>query len=104
MFYFVGMNAADFYTYGSLQRSTGGRVPGYVKLGLENVNRSPSFIFDQRSDFHLHQPVQDYKKENTVHLFASINQPSLRLRLAGDYYVMTNYTYLTNFYQLEQFD
>jgi hypothetical protein len=100
--YFVGLNAGDYHAYASLQRSTGGKVPGYVELGFENVNRTPSFIYDSRSAFYLTRATTDFKKENTAHLFASLFQPSLRLRLSGHYYLLTNYTYITNFYELQQ--
>jgi len=102
--YFTGMNAGDFSAYASLQRATGKQRAGYIQLGFENVNRTPSFIFDSRSSFHLVPFPTDFKKENSTHLFASIFQPSLRLRLAGHYYLLTNYTYIRNFYQPEQFE
>lgn len=101
--YFTGLNAGDFSAYASLQKSTGKKRAGYVQIGFENVNRTPSFIFDNRSSFHLPPNTGDFKKENTTHVFASIFQPSLRLRLAGHYYLMTNYTYITNFYEMQQF-
>jgi hypothetical protein len=100
--YFVGLNAGDYSAYGSLQRSTGKRNAGYVLLGFENVNRTPSFIFNQRSDFNL-SSRSDFKKENTSHFFASLYQPSLRLRLSGHYYLLTNYTYITDYYVLSQY-
>jgi hypothetical protein len=99
--YFVGLNAGDYSAYASLQRSTGKRRAGYVMLGFENVNRTPSFIFNQRSDFYL-SPPSSFKKENTSHFFASLYQPSLRLRLSGHYYLLTNYTYITDYYLLQQ--
>ncbi len=101
--YFTGLNAGDFSAYISLQKSTGKRRDGYVQLGFENVNRTASFIFNSRSSFNLDPNLSDFKKENTTHLFATIYQPSLRLRLAGHYYLVTNYTYLKDFYQNEQF-
>jgi hypothetical protein len=101
--YFTGLNAGDYSAYASLQRSTGKKVPGYVQFGFENVNRTPSFIFNTNSDFYLPQPSSiNFKKENTTHLSASLYQPSLKLRLTGHYYLMTGYTYVTHFYQLEQ--
>ncbi|MET0637685.1 MAG: putative porin [Chitinophagaceae bacterium] len=100
--YFAGFNAGDYQAYASLQRFIGKRR-GYVQLGFENVNREPSFIFNQRSDFFLDTNVnQSFNKENTVHLFASIFQPFLQLRLTGNYYLVTNYTYLKNFIELSQ--
>jgi len=71
-------------------------------LGFENVNRTPSFNFDNRSSFYLWEPGREFKKENSTHFFGSLYQPSLALRLAGHYYLMTNYTYVTRFYQLQQ--
>lgn len=99
--YFNGLNGGDYYVYGSLQRFVGKRK-GYAQLGFENVNRTPSFIFDNRSSFYLLSTPQDFKKENTVHLFASLFQPLLKLKLTGHYYLVTNYTYLKDYYQYAQ--
>ncbi len=98
--YFAGLNAGDYQAYASLQRLLGSRI-GYLQLGFENVNRTPSFIYDNRSSFHL-APATSFSKENSTHLFASFLQPVLRLRLSGHYYLATNYTYVTGFYQLNQ--
>ena len=75
---------------------------GYAQIGFENVNRTPSFIYDQRSSFYLLKTAKTFKKENTTHLFASLLQPALRLNLSGHYYLLTNYSYITKYYQLEQ--
>ena len=99
--YFAGLNAGDYKAFISLQ-SFAGKKLGYVQLGFENVNRSPSFIFDWRSSFYLFRPIKEFKKENSTHLFASYILPSFQLRLTGHYYLLTNYTYITNYYQPEQ--
>lgn len=99
--YFVGENAGDYYAYGSLQRFVG-KKNGYFQLGFENVNRTPSFIFDSRSQFYFEKTKIDFNKENTIHAFASLYQPFLKLRLGADYFVMTNYTYFKEFYRLQQ--
>ncbi len=100
-FYFTGLNAGDYYAYGSLQRYLG-KKKGYFQLGAENVNRTPSFIYDSRSSFYLRKTVENFNKENTVHLFASIYEPAVKLRLAGNYYLLTNYSYLTSYDSLSQ--
>jgi hypothetical protein len=100
-FYFVGYNNADYHAYGSLQRFIGKRR-AYAQLGFENVNRTASFIFDKRSMFYLMPQQPEFKKENTIHLFGSMYQPFLQLRLGVDYYAITNYTYVTNYYELKQ--
>lgn len=98
--YFTGLNAGDYRAYASLQRFVGKRM-GYIQLAFENVNRTPSFVFDERSIFYRSVPA-DFKKENTTHLFASISQPSLRLKLSGHYYLVTNYSYFKNYYEVHQ--
>ncbi len=99
--YFTGLNAGDYQVYASLQRYAGKKL-GYVQLGFENVNRTPSFIFDSRSSFYFLNPARDFKKENSSHFFASFYQPSFKLRLTGHYYLLTNYTYISEFSQLQQ--
>ena len=86
--------------YAALQRFVGKRM-GYAQLGFENVNRAPTFIYDPRSDFYLLKANSDFKKENTTHLFASLWQPALRLKLSGHYYLLTNYAYLSDYYHLQ---
>ncbi|HRF18717.1 MAG TPA: hypothetical protein PK977_11125, partial [Chitinophagaceae bacterium] len=99
--YFTGFNAGDYEAHISLQRFAGKKL-GYIQLGFENVNRTPSFFFDSRSSFYLMKTVQDFKKENTTHLFASYYLPSFKFRLTGHYYLLTNYSYLEDFYLLKQ--
>jgi hypothetical protein len=101
--YFAGMNFGDYSAYVSLQRATGKKVQGYVQIGFENVNRTPSFLFNPRSDFYRVTDAKNFKNENTTHLFASLYMPTLRLRLSGDYYLLTNYSYIRNFNEAEQF-
>jgi len=50
----------------------------------------------------LLKTVKDFKKENSTHLFASYFLPSFKLRLTGHYYLATNYTYFTNYYEAQQ--
>ena len=99
--YFTGYNAGDYQAYASLQRYIGKSI-GYLQVGFENVNRTPSFIFDKRSSYYLWDPSRDFKKENSVHFWGSIFQPKYRLRLTGHYFLATNYTYISRFYQLQQ--
>lgn len=100
--YFTGTNSADYYAYASLQRYVGKRK-AYAQLGFENVNRKPSFIYDPRSSFFVAPAaLPDIKKENTIHLFAALYEPAIRLKLSGDYYLATNYTYLRGFGDLQQ--
>lgn len=99
--FFTGLNSGDYEAHISLQRLLGKKI-GYLQLGFENSSRTPSFIFDSRSSFYLLRSIKNFKKENNTHLFASYYLPSFKLRLTGHYFLLTNYTYVSNYYQLQQ--
>lgn len=98
--YFTGYNAGDYHAYVSLGRLLGAKL-GSLQVGFENVNRSPSFIFDQRSSFYL-DDKKSFGKENIVHFFGSAYEPKFGLQLGADYYLVNHYLYLNGFYQLQQ--
>jgi len=103
--YYAGLNSGNYDAHISLKRFVGKKKQGYAEIGFENVNRSPSFLFDARSSFYLDKTLTSgFNKENNSHIFASIYQPSLKLRLSGDYYLISNYTYFTEYYKLRQFE
>lgn len=99
--YFTGLNAGDYHAYGSLQRQLGSKL-GFLKLGFENSNKSPSFLFDSRSHFYLLDAPKDFNKENISHAFGAYFLPNIKLQLQGHYYLVSNYTYLNGFYDLQQ--
>jgi hypothetical protein len=99
--YLNGYNAGDYKGFISLQRYLG-RQWGSLQLGFENVNRSPQFTFDPRSSFYLDTVLENFKKENTTHFFGTVFNPKLNLTLGADYYLVGNYLYLTNYYDLKQ--
>lgn len=98
--YLNGFNGGDYHAFVSLQRALGQKL-GSLQIGFENINRSPSFIYNQESSFYL-DAAKNFSKENTIHFFASILDPKFHLQLQGDYYVVTNYMYVTNYYKLQQ--
>jgi hypothetical protein len=102
--YTAGFNSGDYNAHISLKRFVGKKKQGYAEVGFENANRSPSFLFDSRSSFDFDKSASGFNKENISHIFASIYQPSLRLRLSGDYYLISNYTYFTDYYKLGQYE
>lgn len=96
----TGFNAGNYHAFASLQRLLGKDI-GSLKIGFENVNSSPSFKYDERSGFYLDLP-KNFSNENTTHLFGSLIIPKLQLQLGADYYLISNYLYLTDFYKLQQ--
>lgn len=100
--YFGGENAGDYEAHISLQ-TFAGRKLGSLQLGFENVNRSPSSIYNIRSNFYLDTNLtKNFNKENTSHFFGSYYNPAIKLRLGADYYLVSNYMYLTGYYTLNQ--
>ena len=98
--FLAGFNLGDYQAYVTLQRLLG-KNAGSLQVGFENVNRSPSFIYNQQSSFYLDAP-KDFNKENTVHFFGSLYEPRFRVQLGADYYAITNYMYIDRFFRLNQ--
>ncbi len=99
-FYATGLNAADFSVYASLTRTLNKKL-GDVQVVFQNVNRSPSYIYEGNSSFNLNNNL-DTKKENITVLTATAANPKFTL-LARNISI-ANYTYFKNFYQTDQFN
>ncbi len=99
-FYVQGLNAGDYNAYVSLRRYISKKI-GYLQVGFQNVNRTPSFNFDPVSSFRLGAP-QNFNKENTTNIFASLEEPISKLKITGSYYLVSNYLYYENYYQPAQ--
>jgi hypothetical protein len=100
-FYINGFNAGDYNAYISLRRQISKNL-GFLQVGFENVNRTVSMAWSQESSFGFGVPNGFFNKENVTHLFGSIDMSKLQLTLAGNYYLMTNYPYFTNYYHAAQ--
>lgn len=100
-FYATGLNAGDYNAYISLQRLISKQI-GYLELGFQNTNRTPSFVFNTNSSFYLDSVNKDFKKENTTILFGSFSSPRLKLKLTGKYLLLTNYAYYKSYFEVDQ--
>lgn len=98
--YLTGDYAGDYSAYISLQRMLSKRL-GYLEIGLQDVNRTPSFVNNKLSAFPV-ITAGSYNKENIARLFANIVMPQQNLRLSGSYYAVTNYVYFDSFYHSNQ--
>jgi len=98
--YLQGLDVGDYNAYISLRRLISRQV-GYFQAGFENANRTPGFVFDRASSFNLDTTAQKQKflKENTTHLFASLDQPQHQLTLTAGYYLMSNYAYFSHYFK-----
>lgn len=98
--YLNGFNAGDYAAYISMKRRLGSRL-GYLNIGFQNVNRSPSFILNPLSSFPIMNRV-NYGKENTARLFAVYELPKQYLRLSAEYFAVTNFMYFDSFFTARQ--
>jgi hypothetical protein len=101
--YLNGLDVGDYNAYIALRRLIS-RNLGYFEAGFENTNRTPGFIFDRASSFNLDTAAQrrNFLKENTTHLFASIDQPKHQFNLSASLYLLSNYTYVADYYKEAQ--
>jgi len=101
--YLNGLNAGDYNAYISLRRLISRQV-GYFQAGFENANRTPGFVFDRASSFNWDTASQhsSFNKENSTHLFASLEQPQHQFLLTASYYLLTNYSYFHDYYKIGQ--
>lgn len=98
-FYANGLNAGD-YNAGAFMSRYLNKKWGRVSLFFKNSNRSASFIFDNRSAFHLDN-APHYKKENITSLGASAQNPFVNLFFTN--HLITNYHYFTGYYQTDEY-
>jgi hypothetical protein len=100
-FYLTGFNAGDYAAYISMKRMLGKKL-GYLNLGFQNVNRSPSFILDPLSRFPVNNRTT-YGKENIIRLFALYENPRSGWKFGGEYFVVNNYMYFDSFFSAKQY-
>ncbi|MEO6638573.1 MAG: putative porin, partial [Ginsengibacter sp.] len=99
-FYTTGLNAADYSAYASLTRFLNSKL-GDVHVIFQNINRSPSYIFEGNSAFNFANNLET-KKENITMISAEAVNP--RFRLIARNISITNYTYFTSYYKADQFN
>lgn len=98
-FYLNGLNAGDYSAYASISRYLNKRW-GDVALFFQNVNRTPSFIFDTRSSFNRGNSGE-LKKENIISFGATANNPYVQLGFVN--HLINNYAYFESFYKTAQY-
>ena len=98
--YLAGLNSGDYDAFANLKRIVSGKGD-YIDLSFRNVNRTPSFSFDSRSSFYFDTPT-DLSKENITLLTASFFLAKPALEISGNYFLINNYTYYTDYYKVHQ--
>jgi hypothetical protein len=121
--YVTGHYAGDYSAYISLQRSLRKNL-GSLKLGFQNVTRTPSFVTTEFVSDSLRPAsgtgpvtgpinqaltsfpvtgISNYNKENSTKIFAMINISPADLQFGGEYYLISNYTFFNGLYTTDQY-
>ena len=98
-FYLNGLNSGDYSVYATLSRYLNKKF-GDVNLFFNNVNRNPSFIFENWSSFNRDNN-NSFNKENITSFGATANNPFVQLGFTN--YLLTNYTYFTDYIHTAQY-
>lgn len=99
--YFAGFNAGDYQATARMQRIFGSKK-NTIEVNASNTNRRPSFVFDKRSSFYLSKRLLEFNKENRTQVGVVLDFQAIGTRLTGNYLLLNNYTYFTDFYQPQQ--
>ena len=98
--YLNGTNAGDYSALVSMKRLLGKKI-GYLNIGFQNVNRSPSSIYTLESSFPVNNRTS-YGKENIIRLFGFFENPRNGWKLGGEYFAVNNYIYADSFFSAKQ--
>ncbi|HMH24755.1 MAG TPA: putative porin [Puia sp.] len=98
--YLSGLNTGDYNASISLKRLLSRKI-GFLELGFQNTNRSPSTSFDPNNSLY-YDTAKSFSKENITNIFATIERPQSHLRLKGSYYLISNYAYVSNYFREQQ--
>ncbi|MBU9937551.1 MAG: putative porin, partial [Ferruginibacter sp.] len=91
-------NAGDYSAYISIARYLNKKLGG-VRLFFKNVNRSPSFIYDNASSFNFNNASLG-KKENIISFGAEANNSFINLGFKN--HIITNLAYFYDYFRTAQ--
>lgn len=92
-FYVNGLNSGDYSAYATIARHLNSKL-GDIRLFFKNVNRTPSFIFDNASSFNFNNATLT-KKENIISFGADANNRFINLGFKN--HIITNLAYFSDY-------
>jgi hypothetical protein len=97
-FYVNGYNAGNYSAYATIARHINNKL-GDLRLFFNNVNRTPSFIFDNASGFNFNNPAR-LKKENIISFGADAVNRFISVGFKN--HIITNLAYFSDYYHTAQ--
>ena len=98
--YLAGLNAGDYAANLRLQKLIRNKRDA-LELAFQNVNRTPAFVFDNLSSF-PNTVTGGLNKENLTKVSVGYFNSKLQLKLFGNVYLVSNYTYADSFFKAKQ--
>lgn len=98
-FYLNGFNSGDYHAEASLGRYLNKRF-GDITLFFSNTNRTPSFVFDERSAFNPGNSA-NFNKENITSFGATASNPFINLAFTN--HLISNYSYFSGYFTTAQY-
>ncbi|MGC4099739.1 putative porin [Ferruginibacter sp.] len=98
-FYLNGLNSGDYNAYATIDRYLNKKL-GDVRIFFNNVNRSPSFIYNSLSVFNFKNNTIS-KKENIISFGAEAHNQFINLGFKN--HLITNFTYFSDYYHTAQY-
>jgi Putative porin len=99
-FFLIGRNSGDYSLHADLKRYLG-LTWGFLETGFSNVNRSPSYLFTRPTGFPIAFNT-GFNKENVTEIYGSVENPRQKIRLTANYFLISNYVYISDFYKVNQ--
>lgn len=97
-FYVNGLNSGNYNAYITVARHLNNKL-GDIRLFFKNVNRTPSFIFDNASSFNFNNATLA-KKENIISFGADAGNKFINLGFKN--HIITNLAYFSDHYHTAQ--
>lgn len=98
-FYALGEWAGNYSAQLHLQRLLSQRL-GSLEVGFRNVNRAPSFVFNNESSFPV--VAGSLNNENITRLHGSLQNAFYNFSVGGEYYLVSNYAYFDGYFSARQ--
>nr|WP_214449182.1 putative porin [Flavihumibacter rivuli] len=98
--YINGLNSGDYDVLASVKRLLSKKL-GYIAAGIQNVNRTPSFVFNSASSYSF-GPQPSLNKENITRIFGLLENGPKAWRLSASYFLVSNLAYFRDYYKAGQ--
>lgn len=98
--YPAGRDAGNYQLQAHLQTDLGKKL-GMLEIGFQNINRTPSYLYNYTSLFPVKRNA-GLNDENVTAISGSLYIAPIKSRLSIDYYLISNYTYLSDFVTVSQ--